>query len=66
MEAMVGMVVRLLVGENTRVEQVVMVGEGLQPVVGLIVVFGERLIERFFLRLCASICLRLCRTGSRY
>ena len=65
MEAMVGMVVRLLVGENTRVVQVVVVGEGLHPVVGLIVVFGECLFELLLLRPSASICLSLGHTGSR-
>ena len=57
MEAMVGIVVRLLVGECTKVVQVVLVEEELQPVVGLIVVFGECLFERLLLDPCASICL---------
>ncbi len=65
MEAMAGMVVGLLVGECARVVHVVMVEEGLQPVVGLIAVFGECLFERFLLCPCASICLSLCHTGSR-
>ena len=40
MVAMVGTVVGLIVGECMRVVQVVMVEEGLQPVIGLIVVFA--------------------------
>ncbi len=51
------MVVRSLVGDYMRIVLVVMVGEGLQPVVGLIVVFGECLSERLLLDPCASICL---------
>ncbi len=65
MEVMVGIVVRLLVGECTRVVQVELEAEEQQPIVELIVVFGECLFERLLLDPCASICLSLCHTGSR-
>ncbi len=61
MEAMVGIVVRGLVGECTRVGQVVVVEGGLQPVVGRIVAFGECLFARILLYPFASICLSFCR-----
>ena len=65
MEAMVEIVVRVLVGECMRAVQVVMVAEELQPIVWLIVVFGECLFELLLLDPCVSICLSFCQTGSR-
>ncbi len=65
MEATVRTVVRSLAGDCMRVVQVVMVEEELQPVVGLIVEFGECLFELLLLRPSASICLILCHIGSR-
>ena len=66
MEAIAKTVVRSFAGDCMRVVQVVMVEEALQPVVGMIVVFGECSFELLLLRSSASICLSLCHIGSRY